>query len=143
MKMKFFTKAILLVMMCVCAVMPTACTNTASSNSSQQGQSTEKKVEQSNSNESKDEGFKTTNLIKDFLESHGKTAILECGAEKLPGLAGNALKDLGHRLEGVLIAAISRNGLWTGFSIRSESRSAIPVSARKSQGRKTVSASST
>ncbi|MBQ1888177.1 MAG: Trk system potassium transporter TrkA [Firmicutes bacterium] len=40
----------------------------------------------------------------------GKTAILECGAEKLPGLAGNALKDLGHRLEGVLIAAISRNG---------------------------------
>ncbi|MBP5660604.1 MAG: NAD(+)/NADH kinase, partial [Lachnospiraceae bacterium] len=33
-------------------------------------------------NESKDEGFKTTNLIKDFLESHGKTAILEIMDDK-------------------------------------------------------------
>lgn len=33
-------------------------------------------------NESKDEGFKTTNIIKDFLESHGKTAILEIMDDK-------------------------------------------------------------
>ncbi|MBR0138658.1 MAG: Trk system potassium transporter TrkA [Firmicutes bacterium] len=40
----------------------------------------------------------------------GKTAILECDVESLPGLAGKALKDLGDRMNGVLIAAVSRNG---------------------------------
>ncbi len=40
----------------------------------------------------------------------GKTAILECEVERLQGLEGKALKDLGDRMNGVLIAAISRNG---------------------------------
>ena len=53
MKTKCIKNAVLVIMICVCAVMLTACTDTAGSSSSQQ--STESKVEQSNSNESKDE----------------------------------------------------------------------------------------
>lgn len=53
MKTKCIKNAVLVIMICVCAVMLTACTNTAGSSSSQQ--STESKVEQSNSTGSKDE----------------------------------------------------------------------------------------
>ena len=53
MKMKYFNKAMLLLMLCVCAVLLTACADTAGGNSLQK--TTDSKVEQSNSAGSKDE----------------------------------------------------------------------------------------
>ncbi len=40
----------------------------------------------------------------------GRVAILECDVKRLPGAAGQTLRDIGPKLDGVLIAAISRSG---------------------------------
>jgi trk system potassium uptake protein TrkA len=40
----------------------------------------------------------------------GQVAILECEIEKVPGLVGKTLREVGPKLPEVLIAAVSRNG---------------------------------
>ena len=40
----------------------------------------------------------------------GGAEIVECGIEALPELAGKAVKDVSAQLEGMLLAAVSRNG---------------------------------
>ena len=40
----------------------------------------------------------------------GRVAILECDIEKIPGLAGHTLREVGPKLPELLIAAVSRNG---------------------------------
>ncbi len=48
--------------------------------------------------------------LKDGHYTADGVTILECGIERLPGLAGLQVKDAGPKLDGILIAAVSRDG---------------------------------